>query len=185
MSLKSQTLDRVLVGMALVGFIGTVYSANVALAKWGIVGIGFGLTAPAGVFFAGLAFTMRDLLHDVAGRRWVIIAILVGAGLSAFLEDAQKFAVASAVAFLVSETVDLLVYTPLAARGWLRAVLASNIVGFTLDSILFLWLAFGSLQFLTGQLVGKGYMTLGAILFLWTVRWISTWARTNRTGYAS
>ena len=183
--MKSQALNRIVIAMALIGFIGTVYGANVALAKWGIVGIGFGLSAPAGVFFAGLAFTMRDLLHDVAGRRWVIAAILIGAGLSAFLEDAQKFAVASGIAFLASETADFLVYTPLMARGWLRAVLASNIVGFTLDSMLFLWLAFGSLEFLTGQLVGKGYMTLGAILLLWTVRWISTWARTNRTGYAN
>lgn len=157
-------------GIIAAAFIATIWAANWSLAQWGIVNIGFGLSAPAGVFFAGLAFTFRDVLHENAGRTWVVGAILVGAALSAILEDARVFAVASGTAFLVSESADLLVYAPLRARGWLRAVLASNVVGFTLDSILFLWLAFGSLEFLTGQLVGKGYMTLAAILILWGVR---------------
>ena len=151
-------------------FVATVVGANWSLATFGIVPIGLGLTAPAGVFSAGLAFTFRDLMHDVRGRRYVLAAIVTGAALSGILEDAQRFAVASGTAFLVSEVADLVVYTPLRARGWLRAVLASNIVGFTLDSMLFLWLAFGSLDFLTGQLVGKGYMTLGAIAILWAWR---------------
>ena len=98
------------------------------------------------------------------------MAIVTGAALSWFLEDAQRFAVASGAAFLASEGIDLLVYTPLRARGWLRAVFASNVAGFTLDSVLFLWLAFGSLAFLNGQLVGKGYMTLGAVAILWAWR---------------
>jgi queuosine precursor transporter len=37
------------------------------------------------------------------------------------------------------------------------------------DSALFLWLAFGSLQFLAGQIVGKLWMTAlaVAIIFMW------------------
>lgn len=151
-------------------FVATVWGANWTLAQWGIVNIGFGMTAPAGVFFAGLAFTLRDLLHRLGNKRWVIGAILLGAGLSFLLEDAQQFAIASGVAFLVSEFADLLVYTPLRKRGWLTAVGASNVVGFTVDSVLFLWLAFGSLAYLEGQLVGKGYMTIGAIALLWLIR---------------
>jgi len=151
-------------------FVTTVWGANWTLAQWGIVGIGFGLTAPAGVFFAGLAFTLRDFLHELGNKRWVIGAILLGAGLSFLLEDAQKFAIASGIAFLASEFADLLIYTPLRKRGWLKAVAASNVVGFTADSVLFLWLAFGSLAFLQGQLVGKGYMTIGAVALLWLVR---------------
>ena len=152
------------------GFVSTVIGANWALATWGLVPVGWGLMAPAGVFSAGLAFTLRDILHETGGRRYVLVAIVTGATLSWFLEDAQRFALASGTAFLVSEGADLLVYSPLRARGWLRAVFASNIVGFTLDSVLFLWLAFGSLAFLNGQLVGKGYMTLGAIAILWMWR---------------
>jgi len=178
-------MKRLTVIVAFAAFVATVYGANWSLAKWGIVSIGFGLSAPAGVFFAGLAFTLRDTLHETSNRYWVVAAILLGAGLSALLEDARTFALASGTAFLLSEGADLLVYTPLRARGWLRAVLASNIVGFTVDSMLFLWIAFGSLQYLTGQLVGKFYMTLGAILILWILRWIFTLAHMKRTGFAS
>lgn len=32
------------------------------------------------------------------------------------------------------------------------------------------WLAFGSLQFIEGQIVAKAYMTLAAITVLWLVR---------------
>lgn len=151
-------------------FVGTVLVANWSLATFGNVNIGWGLMAPAGVFSAGLAFTFRDLLHESGGRRYVLLAILLGAAMSWLIEDAQRFAIASCVAFLVSEGADLLIYTPMRSRGWLKAVLASNIVGFSLDSVLFLWLAFGSLEFLNGQLVGKGYMTLAAIVLLWTWR---------------
>ena len=61
-------------------------------------------------------------------------------------------------------------YAPLRERGWLRAVFASNVVGFTVDSLLFLWLAFGSLDFIEGQLVGKAYMTGLAVVGLWLWR---------------
>jgi MYXO-CTERM domain-containing protein len=40
----------------------------------------------------------------------------------------------------------------------------------TIDSGLFLALAFGSLDFLPGQIVGKLWMTLLAVALLWTVR---------------
>jgi uncharacterized PurR-regulated membrane protein YhhQ (DUF165 family) len=149
-------------------FIGNVFGANWALSTYGIVPIGLGLMAPAGVFFAGLAFTCRDMLHEIAGRVWVVGAILLGASLSWFIEP--TFAVASGVAFLFSELLDFSVYTPLRLRGWLRAVTISNLVGLTADSALFLWLAFGSLDFIEGQLVGKGYMTIAAIAALWVAR---------------
>jgi queuosine precursor transporter len=48
----------------------------------------------------------------------------------------------------------------------LGAVTLSNTVGLLVDSVLFLWLAFGSLAFLPGQLVGKAWMTGLAILLL-------------------
>ena len=161
---------KLMVAVLFLGFVGTVLAANWSLAAFGMVPVGWGLMAPAGVFSAGFAFTARDLLHETGGRRYVLVAIVTGAALSWFLEDAQRFAVASGAAFLASEGIDLLVYTPLRARGWLRAVFASNVAGFTLDSVLFLWLAFGSLAFLNGQLVGKGYMTLGAVAILWAWR---------------
>ena len=154
-----------------VGFIATVAGSNWALATFGIVSIGFGLTAPAGVYFAGLAFTLRDLLHERGGRFWILSAIVVGAMLSGLLEDAQRFALASGVAFLLSELADWTIYTPLRRKGWTIAVASSNVFGLIVDSSLFLWLAFGSLEFIEGQIVGKIYMTVGAIIVMWGARY--------------
>jgi uncharacterized PurR-regulated membrane protein YhhQ (DUF165 family) len=79
--------------------------------------------------------------------------------------------IASAVAFLLSEFADLGVYTPLARRGLVLAVVASGVAGLIVDSIVFLWLAFGSLDFLSGQVVGKAWMVLLSIpLVAWLRR---------------
>ena len=152
----------------LVAYIATIFAANWAITTFGLVPVGFGLLAPAGVYFAGLAFTFRDLTQDALGRRWTYVAILVGAGLSGLLSG--PLALASGAAFLLSETADLLVYTPLHERHWLFAVGASNTVGLVIDSALFLWLAFGSLEFLLGQIVGKLWVTALAVVMLWAWR---------------
>lgn len=160
-----------------VAFVTTVYAANWALTRYGIVNIGFGLMAPAGVYFAGLGFGLRDALHEVGGRWWVLAAIACGALLSYVIEDGitipgghVAIAVASAIAFTIAELADLAVYEPLRERQWTAAVIASNIVGAIVDSALFLWLAFGSLAHLNGQVVGKAYMIAPAILLVWMAR---------------
>lgn len=147
--------------ITLIGYILTIFAANLAITALGIVPVGFGLMAPAGVYFAGLAFSLRDALQETLGRRWVIAAILIGALVSAGLS--AQLALASGLAFLVSELADFMVYTPLRQRNWLGAVVASNTVGAIVDSALFLWLAFGSLEFLAGQIVGKLWMTALAV----------------------
>lgn len=159
--------------LPLVLYVAVIVAANWAITTFGVVPVGFGLMAPAGVFFAGLAFTLRDITQDQLGRRWTYAAIVVGAALSAFLSG--PLALASGVAFLVSETADLLVYSPLRERHWLWAVALSNLVGLVADSALFLWLAFGSLEFLLGQVVGKGEMTILAVIVLgvWRQRALS------------
>ena len=152
----------------LAAYIATIFAANWAISTFGFVPVGFGLLAPAGVYFVGAGFTFRDLAQESVGRIWIVAAIVIGAGLSAFVSP--QFALASGVAFGLSEFADFAVYTPLRERGWLRAVAASNAVGLVVDSMLFLWLAFGSLDFLAGQIVGKAWMTLLAIGLLWGVR---------------
>jgi hypothetical protein len=158
-------------------FVATVIAANWALARYGVVPIGFGLYAPAGVYFAGLAFGLRDALHDTGGRRWVYAAIGIGAAVSYLIEDGvtipgglAPIAVASAAAFLVSELADLAVYSPLRDRNWPAAVTASNLVGAVIDSTLFLWLAFGSLDHLAGNVVGKAYMVAVSLPIVWFAR---------------
>ena len=112
----------------------------------------------------GLALVQRRL-----GLRWVTGAIVVGALLSGLIAP-PALVVASATAFLLSETADLMVYTPLQARRLVLAVLASSVVGLVIDSVVFLYLAFGSLEFLPGQVLGKGWMVLAALPFIALLR---------------
>ena len=163
--MTNKTIKTLVLALA---FAGTVLAANAALETWGIVAVGFGLAAPAGVFFAGIAFTLRDGLHEIGGRTWVLGAIAVGGVLSYFIDPV--FALASATAFTVSELVDYSIYAPLRRRSWLPAITVSNIGGLTVDSVLFLWIAFGSLDFIEGQLLGKAYMTLVFVIPLWIYR---------------
>lgn len=154
--------------VSITGYVATIFAANWLIEHVGVVPVGFGLSAPAGVYVAGLALTLRDIVQATLGRAAVTAAILAGAALSWLVSPA--FAVASATAFFVSELADFAVYTPLERRARHAAVAASNTVGAIIDSALFLWLAFGSLQFLPGQVLGKTWMTLLAILLLSTGR---------------
>lgn len=149
---------------ALAALIATIFIANWLVNTYGVVPVGFGLMAPAAVFAAGFALTFRDLVHRTLGRAVVFLAIIIGAACSALVSP--HFAVASGVAFLVSELADLLVYSRIAERSFIGGVFASNVVGLTVDSLLFLWLAFGSLAFLPGQMLGKFWTTLAAIVLL-------------------
>lgn len=154
-------------------FIGCIVAANAALSAFGMVPVGFGLMAPAGVFFAGATFGFRDGAQETGGRLWTVGLIAVGALLSAFINP--TFALASGVAFAVSELADFAVYTPLRNRNWTVAVAVSNFVGSFVDSAIFLTIAFGNIDYMAGQIVGKTYMTLIAIPIVGI-------ARRNRAG---
>jgi uncharacterized PurR-regulated membrane protein YhhQ (DUF165 family) len=134
--------------------------------------------APSGVLMAGIALVLRDLVQRRLGVAAASLAILAGAALSALLAP-PALVIASAVAFLLSEFADLAVYTPLARRGLVLAVVTSGVAGLVVDSIVFLWLAFGSLDFLAGQIVGKAWMVLLSIPF---VAWLRR--RDQRLGLA-
>ncbi|MDO8875998.1 MAG: VUT family protein [Pseudolabrys sp.] len=121
-----------------------------------------GLLAPSGVLMIGAALVLRDLVQRRLGIEYGIAAIVAGAALSAGFAP-RSLVIASAAAFLLSELVDFVVYTPLARRRLVLAVVASSMVGLVVDSLVFLWLAFGSLDFLAGQIVGKTWMVLLAI----------------------
>ena len=127
-----------------------------------LVPVAPGLMAPSGVLMIGLALVLRDLVQRRLGLPAALGAIALGAALSALLAP-PAVVVASATAFLLSELADLFVYTPLQRRHFVLAVLLSSLVGLVVDSAAFLYLAFGSLDFLLGQIVGKAWMVLLAI----------------------
>lgn len=151
--------------LATAAYLGTIVAANWLTAEYGLVPIGFGLMATAGTCAAGLAFVARDAVQDAAGRLAVLGALAVG-GVLSWLLASPALAVASVVAFGLSELADMAVYTPLRKRGYVRAAVASNLVGAVLDTVLFLWLAgFGLAPLIVaGQVVGKAYATAAVIL---------------------
>lgn len=97
----------------------------------------------------GLIFVLRDFAQREIGHR-VIGAMLIGALLSYYLAD-PFVALASLVAFAVSETADWAVYTytkkPLKQR-----ILLSSLIGTPLDSAIFLAMI--------------GYFSIGGVLLM-------------------
>ena len=157
--------------MALVGFIATIPLANWMIGTVGtfcvpegpcMIPVAPGIMAPSGVLMVGLAFVLRDIVQRELGARFALGAIAAGAFLSGFVA-APALVVASIAAFAISETADFAVYTPLQKKGLIRAVVASSVVGLVLDSAVFLYLAFGSLAYIEGQIIGKLIMVALAV----------------------
>lgn len=158
------------------------YAATIPLANWmiGNVGecipngpclipVGFGLMAPSGVLLIGAALVLRDAVHRLLGWRWAVSAIFIGAAMS-FQFSTPALVVASVAAFVLSELADFAVYTPLQRKRLVLAVVASGAVGAVVDSAVFLWMAFGSFDFIAGQIVGKIWMTIIAGVWLIVAR---------------
>jgi len=137
-----------------------------------LIPLGFGIMAPSGVLMVGLALLLRDFVYESLGYKWALSAVIVGSILSYILAD-PFIAIASVVAFSVSEFSDFAVYSNLRKRGKNLAVLASGIVGSILDSVIFLYLAFGSLTHIEGQIFGKIGVTLLVVGLLYG------WQNTN------
>jgi queuosine precursor transporter len=145
----------------MIGHVGTVCVPNGPC----LVPVAPAVRAPSGVLMVGAALVLRDLVQRRLGVEFGVGAIIVGAAISALLAP-PSLVLASAIAFLLSEFADFAVYTPLARRRLVAAVVASSVVGLVVDSVVFLWLAFGTLEFLLGQVVGKLWMVLLAIPFV-------------------
>lgn len=131
--------------------------------------VGFGLHAPSGVLVIGAALVLRDMVHEAGGLRAALAAILIGSAI-AWLVAPPALVFASVAAFLLAELADLAVYAPLRKKQLGLAVLASGAVGAAVDSAVFLWLAFGSLDFISGQILGKFWMSLAAFMAIASLR---------------
>lgn len=149
----------------LIQHVGTVCTRNGPC----LIPVAPGLMAPSGVLMVGAALVLRDLVQRRLGFLAAVAAILIGAAISGLVAP-LALVTASAAAYLLSEFSDLAVYTPLQERRFMTAVIASSVVGLIVDSIVFLWLAFGSLEFLAGQVVGKGWMVLLSIPLIMYLR---------------
>ena len=134
-----------------------------------LVPVAPGLMAPSGVLTVGVALVLRDVVQRCLGLTFGLLAIAVGTCVSILVAPAS-LVVASGMAFLISEFADFAVYTPLQQRRLMLAVVASSCLGLVVDSVVFLWLAFDSLAFLPGQVVGKLWAVLFSIPFIRLLR---------------
>lgn len=167
-------VDRLRKYLTLAAYAATIPAANYLIGNVGtecisqgpcLIPVGFGLMAPSGVLMIGLALVLRDAMQELAGGKWAMAAIVAGSMLS-LLVSPVSIAVASAVAFALAELADMAVYTPLRKRGKSLAVLASCAVGSVLDSLIFVFLAFGAIEFAAGTILAKLYASLAVSAFL-------------------
>ena len=149
----------------IIGQVGTVCVPNGPC----LIPVAPGVMAPSGVLMIGAALVLRDIVQRLLGPIWALVAIAAGVALSLLLAP-PALVLASGAAFFLSELADFAVYTPLQRRRLLLAVLASSAVGLVVDSLVFLTLAFGSLDYLGGQILGKAWALLIAFPLVRLVR---------------
>lgn len=175
-NLSADGIDRMRY-LVFVAFLATIPVANWLIGHVGttcvpygpcLIPVGFGLFAPSGVLMIGAALVLRDAVQQLLGMGWAIAAIVCGVVLSALVAP-PALVLASAVAFALAESLDLAVYTPLRNRNLPLAVFVSGAVGAVADSAAFLIVAFGSLAFIEGQVLGKLWMASAAavVLAIW------------------
>lgn len=151
-----------------VAYIGLAVLANWLAARY-IWPVGFGYVAPGGVFAIGAVLVTRDWINQLAPKLSLALipvasAISYAIGEAAGWTALQKIALASVAAFCISEFVEFLVFTPIRRRSLTLGVALSGSVGIALDSYVFLTLAFGSLAFFAGQMIGKGEALAAGVL---------------------
>lgn len=167
----------------------------------------FGMSVDAGTLIYPLTFTIRDLVHKVAGRRAariiIIAAAVINLGMAglfwivsqlpydpsvgpqpdwdAVLAPVWRIVIASILAEVFSELADTEIYHLWVTRitssyQWLR-VLVSNAVSVPLDSLIFVWAAFGGVlptpvvwEIFGANILLKGAFTLISLPSIYLVR---------------
>jgi uncharacterized PurR-regulated membrane protein YhhQ (DUF165 family) len=154
-----------------VAYMATIPAANYLIGHVGttcvpdgpcLIPVAPGILAPSGVLMIGAALLLRDLVQRRYGARWSLACIAAGSAVS-FVIAPAALALASGSSFLASELTDFGVFAPLYRRRLIMAVVLSCLAGAVLDSALFLWLAFGSLDHLLGQIIGKAYAAIAFV----------------------
>lgn len=136
---------------------GTLAMGAIVLASNILVQFLFGSWLTWGAFTYPLAFLVTDIVNLVHGPRAARRVVLAGfgVGLLCSLVGSQimgesgplvtlRVALASGVAFLVSQLLDVTLFDRLRNGPWWRAPLMSSLVGSTLDTLLFFSIAFSA-----------------------------------------
>ncbi|GGF66663.1 membrane protein [Mameliella alba] len=135
--------------------------AAIVLASNILVQFLFGQWLTWGAFTYPLAFLVTDLMNRIYGpgpaRQVVFVGFIVGVfcslvGTQILLQGdgftypavTLRIAIASGLAFLTAQMMDVAIFDRLRAGKWWRAPLASTLVGSTLDTAIFFTIAFSS-----------------------------------------
>jgi len=119
-----------------------------------------------------IAFLVTDLVnrhYGVKHARWVVLAGFIAGVIISPLLAPVRIAVASGIAFLIAQLLDVSVFDKLRNRAWWIAPFASTVLGAALDTFLFYGLAFHGVdpnwpQFAIGDLGIKWLVALLALI---------------------
>ncbi len=140
---------------------GILAMAAIVLASNILVQFLFGQWLTWGAFTYPLAFLVTDLMNRIYGpgpaRKVVLAGFVVGVlcsliGTRIMLQGdgftypavTLRIALASGLAFLTAQLMDVAIFDRLRQGRWWRAPLASTLVGSTLDTVLFFTIAFSA-----------------------------------------
>ena len=165
-----------------------------------------GFSMDAGTLIYPITFTLRDMVHKIAGRQAARVTIAAAGGFNLFmaglfwlvsrlpydpaagiqpdwdavLAPVWRIVITSIAAELIAEFADTEIYhlwvTRITRRyQWLR-VLTSNAVSLPIDSLVFVWGAFGGVytaavvwSIFTANIILKGAVTILSLPFIYLV----------------
>lgn len=146
--------------VALAVFVAAIVLANWLVTRYGLVWAPFGTKAAAGTYMVGVTFPARDVCQRYGGRVLGVIAIILGAAVS-WLVASPVIALASGGTFLISESLDAAIWTPL-QRRFVLAVIVSSVIAAIVDTVIFItWAGLPS-----SAIPGTIYAKLATILLV-------------------
>ena len=174
---------------------GILAMAAVVLASNVLVQIRLGDWLTWGALTYPLAFLVTDVTNRLHGPRAARRVVLWGfaAGVACSILGTQvegafgplvswRVAIASGVAFLAAQTLDVAVFNRLRGAAWWRAPLVSTVLGSALDTALFFTLAFSAALALPPAMGEVGWaneamplLGLGPALPLWASLAVADW----------
>ena len=124
-----------------------LYLAAIVLANLSVAHFGPASTPYNAFLFIGLNLATRDRLHDLWGthvaRNMALLVVAGGLISYAMNAGAARVALASILAFALSESADALLYHARRHRPYLERSNTSNLLGAAVDSVIFPVVAFG------------------------------------------
>ena len=146
-----------------------VVASNI-LVQFPFAHFGLGEILTWGAFTYPVAFLINDLTNRQFGPQAARRVVLVGFGVAVLLSiwlATPRLALASGMAFLSAQLLDVAIFDRLRGSAWWQAPLVSTLIGSVLDTVLFFSIAFAAaFSFLdTGLGLEDGSLPFSVFLF--------------------